>query len=119
MELNQPPNVVKHLFFYNHFMKNIMAYVASNQTAKTVAMFLGQGYISIFEALAKLLSDWGANFESNIIRELCKLMGIWKVRTSPHHAQTDGQVDWAHQMPVCMIWKLSKDQKMDWLKHFS
>ena len=46
------------------------------QTAQPVAKFLWQGYILIFRALAKLLSDQGANFESNIIRELCKLMGI-------------------------------------------
>ena len=57
---------------------------------KTFAKFLWQGYISIFGALAKLLSDQGANFESNIIRELCDLMDIWKVRTSPCHSQTNG-----------------------------
>ena len=64
---------------------------STDQTVKTVAKFLWQGYISIFGALAKLLSDWATNFESNIIRELCELMGIWKVRTSPYHAPTNGQ----------------------------
>ena len=53
-----------------------MAYVTLDQTVKTVAKFLWQGYILIFGALAKLLSDQGANFESNIIKELCELMGI-------------------------------------------
>ena len=84
---------------------------------KLLTKFLWQGYISIFRALAKLLSDWGANFESNIIRELWELMGIWKVRTSPYHAQTNGQVEWAHQMLMHMIGKLSKDWKADWPKH--
>ena len=76
MELDQPPNVVSILVFCDHFTKHIMAYVTPNQTAKTVAKFLWQGYISIFGAPAKLLSDWGTNFESNIIKELCELMGI-------------------------------------------
>ena len=58
----------------NHFMKHIMAYVTPDQTAKTVPKFLWQGYISIFRALAKLLSDWGTTFESSIIKELCVLM---------------------------------------------
>ena len=49
---------------------------------KTVAKFLWHRYISIFGAPAKLLSDWETNFESNIIRELCELIGIQKVRTS-------------------------------------
>ena len=79
--------------------------------------FLWQEYILITGALAKLLSDQGANFESNIIRELCNLMGIQKVRTSPYHAQTNGQVECTHQMLMHMIGKLSKDWKVDWLKH--
>ena len=84
MELDQPQNMVNLLVFCDHFTKHVMAYVTPDQTAKTVAKFLWQGYILIFRAPAKLLSDWGANFESNIIRELCKLMGIWKFRTSPY-----------------------------------
>ena len=58
-----------------------------------LAKFLWQGYILIFKALAKLLSDKGVNFESNIIQELCELMGIWKVWTSQYHAQANGQVE--------------------------
>ena len=117
MEVDQPPNVVNLLVFCNHFMKHVIAYITPHQTAKSFAKFLCQGYIPIFGAPAKLLSDWGANFESNIIRGLCELMGIWKVRTSPYHAHTNGQVEWTHQMLLCMIGKLSKDQKADWPKH--
>ena len=57
MELDQPPNVVSVLAFCDHFMKHIMACMTPNQTAKTVAKFLWQGYILIFGAPAKLLSD--------------------------------------------------------------
>ena len=70
MELDQPPNVVNILVFCDHFMKHIMAYMTLDQTAKTVAEFLWQGYILIFKAPGRLLSDWGANFESIINREL-------------------------------------------------
>ena len=44
-------------------------------------------------------------------------MGIWKVRTSPHHAQTNGQVEGAYQTVMHMIGKLSRDQKAEWPKH--
>ena len=57
--------------------------------------------------------------ESNIIKELCELTGIQKVRTSPYHTQANGQVDQAHQTLMCMIGKLCKDQKADWPKHLS
>ena len=86
IELHQPPNMVNILVFCDHFTKHIMAYVNLDQTVKTIAKFLWQGYISIFGAQAKLLSDHGANFESNTIKELVQLMGILKVRTSPYHA---------------------------------
>ena len=36
-------------------------------------------------------------------------MGIWKVRTSPYHAEANAQVEWAHQMLMHMIGKLSKE----------
>ena len=57
MEFHQPPNGVNLLVFCDHFTKHVMAYVTPNQTAKTVAKFLWQGYISIFRTPAKLLSD--------------------------------------------------------------
>ena len=117
MELDQPPCIVTVLVFSDHFMRHVMAYVTPDHTAKPVAKFLWQGYISIFGAPAKLLSDWGATFESNIISELCELMGIWKVWTSPYHIQTNGQVEWAHQMLMQMIEKLGKDWRADWSKH--
>ena len=57
IEIDQPQNVESVLVFCNHFAKHIMAHVTPNQTVKTVAKFLWQGYISIFGALVKLLSD--------------------------------------------------------------
>ena len=70
--------------FCNYFMKHIIAYVTTNQTVKTVAKFLWQGYISIFKAPAKLTRDWGVNFKSNIIRE--SFASLWEYkRLGLHH----------------------------------
>ena len=71
IELDRPLHIVNVLAFCEHFMRHIMAYVTPDQTSKTVSKFLWQGYISIFGALAKLLSDQVATFESNIISDLC------------------------------------------------
>ena len=117
MKLDQPPNVMNLFVFWDHFIKHIMAYMTPNQTVKIFTKILWQGYILIFQAPAKLLNNQGANFESNIIRELCRLTGIQKVRTSPYHAQTNGQVEWANQTLMHMIGKLSKDWKVDWPKY--
>ena len=75
-ELNQSPRVTNVLVFQDHFTKHVLAYVTPDQTAKTIAKFLSGGYISIFGALARLLSNRGASFTSSIIEELCKILGI-------------------------------------------
>ena len=117
MELDQLLNMENVLVFCKHVMKHIMAYMTADQTAKTVTKFLWQGYISIFGTPDQLLSEPGGNFKSSSIKELCELIGIWKVRTSPYHAQTNEQVEQADQILMCMIGKLSKDWKVDLPKH--
>ena len=90
-------------------MKHIMAYVTPNQTAKTVAKFLYQGYILILGALARLLTNWGANFMSSVIDEMCKLISMKKLWTMLYHPQMNGLVERSHQIIMQMIGKLGED----------
>ena len=76
MELNQSPRATNILVFQDHFTRHVLAYVTPDQTAKTITNFLYGGYISIFGALARLLSDRGTSFTSSIIKELCKILGV-------------------------------------------
>ena len=76
LEPNQSPRVANILVFKDYFTKHMLAYVTTDQTAKTVANFLYGGYISIFGAPARLLSDRGANVTSSVIEEMCKILGI-------------------------------------------
>ena len=46
-------------------------------------------------------------------------MGRRKVRTSPYHAQTNKQVEWAHQMLMYMIGELCRIWKANLPKHLS
>ena len=48
MELDQPLQVVNVFVFCDHFTRHIMAYMTPDQTAKTFAKYLWQGYISIW-----------------------------------------------------------------------
>ena len=67
LELNQLPRVANDLVFQVHFTKHVLTYATLDQTAKTIAKFLYGGYISIFGAPARLLSDRGTSFTSSII----------------------------------------------------
>ena len=70
LQLNQSPRVANVLVFQDHFTKHVLAYVTPDQTAKTITKVLYGGYISIFGALARLLSDRGASFMSSVIEEV-------------------------------------------------
>ena len=119
LELNQLPRVTNALVFQDHFTRHILAYVTPDQTAKTITKFLYGGYISIFGALARLLSDRGASFTSSIIEELCKILGIKPLCTMPYHPQINRLVDRSHQMIMHMIRKLGEDKKANWPSHLA
>ena len=119
MEPNQSPRALMSWYSKTTFMKHVLAYVTSDQTAKTIAKFLYQGYISIFKALARLLSDRGANFMSSVIEEMCKILGMMKLKTTPYHPQTSGLVERSHQTTVHMIKKLGEDKKANWPSHLA
>ena len=114
MELNQTPRVTNMLVFQDHFTKDVMAYVTPNQTAKTIIKFLYQGYISIFGALARLLSNWGADFMISIIDKMCILLSVKKLSTMLYNPQTNGLVERSHQTIMQMIGKLGEDKKAIW-----
>ena len=76
LEPKQSPRVANVLVFQDHFMKHMLAYVTPDQTAKTIAKFLYQGYISILGTPARHLGDRGASFMSSVIEEMCKILGI-------------------------------------------
>ena len=119
MELNQSPRVANILVSQDHFTKHVLAYVTPNQTTKTITKFLYGGYISIFGAPARLLSDRDTSFTSSIIEELCKILGIQCLQTMPYHPQMNGLVERSHHMIMCMIGKLGENKKADWPSHLA
>ena len=119
-ELNKSPKVANVLVFQDHFTKHVLVYVTPHQTAKTVTKFLYQGYISIFGAPDRFLSDRGANFMSSVINEMCKILSMKKLWTMPYHLQTNGLIQRSHQTIMRMIRKLAKTKRLTgkdtWLK---
>ena len=62
-----------------------------------------------------LHSDQGRNFESALVHEVCKLLGIRMSRTTAYHPQGDGLVE---RMNRSLVESLSKyvDTNQDWDK---
>ena len=115
--LKEEPVIWNVLVLQDHFSKYVVAYVVKDQTAHTAAETLRNGYFGLFSAPAYLISDQGKAFKGHIITHLCDLYGVQKLRTSPYHAQTNGQVECMNQMIINMIGKLEEDKKACWSKH--
>ena len=117
MKLNKPPSAKNVLVITNHFTCYAMAVITKDQMAKTVPKVLYERFIMVFGVPAELLSDWGVNFTSALVEELCAAFGIQKCQTTAYHAQCYGQVERFHQMLFGMIGKLAADKKAQWEQH--
>ena len=115
--LKEEPIIHNVLVLQDHFSKYVVAYVVKDQTARTATETLRNGYFGLFGAPAYLISDQGKAFKGHIITHLCELYGVQKLRTSPYHAQTNGQVKRMNQTIIHMIGKLEEDKKACWSEH--
>ena len=115
--LKEEPVIRNVLVLQDHFSKYVVAYVVKDQTARTAAVTLKNGYFGLFGAPAYLVSDQGKTFTGHLITHLCELYGVHKLRTSPYHAQTNGQVKRMNQTIIRMIGKLAEDKKVRWSEH--
>ena len=77
----------------DHFTKYMSAYALPNQEAKTVARILVEEHFCQNGFPEQLHSDQGPQFESEVIAEMCKTMGIRKTRTTPYHPACNGEIE--------------------------
>ena len=60
---------------------------------ETVAKKLVEEVVCRFGVPGQLHSDQGRNFESKVMAEMCRLLGINKTRTTPLNPKSDGLVE--------------------------
>ena len=106
----------------NHYMVVFMTYLTKwpevfavpDQTALTIARLLVEQFVSRHGVPSQLLSDRGAAFLSNLLRELCTVMGIKKVNTTAYHPQTDGLVEHFNLTLTGILTKTTEKGVRDW-----
>ena len=103
--------------FMDYFTKWPEAFAVANQTAETIARLFAEEIICRHGIPEELLSDRGANFLSNLVLELCKILGVKKINTSGYHPQTDGMVERFNSTLTSMIAKSCDIRDRDWDDH--
>ena len=86
-----------------------------NTDAETVAEEL----LALFSRVGipnEILTDQGSNFQSQLLKELYRLLRVDAIRTSPYHPQTDGLVERFNQTLKAMLKKTASEEGKDWDK---
>ena len=84
-----------------------------NQEAESVANAL----LSLFSRVGipkELLTDQGSNFMSELMQEVCRLLKISKLRTSPYHAMSNGLCEKFNGVLKKMLGAYAKSQPAKW-----
>ena len=91
--VSEKPVVKNILVVEDHFTCFTQAYVTNNHTTHTMAHILYKEFFSVFGFPRWLMSDQVSEFTGQVISELCDLLGVTKIRTSPYHPQTNGTIE--------------------------
>ena len=86
-------NIENVLVITDHFTRYALAYASKTQTAQATARILWDNFICHYGFPEQFISDQGRNFESDLIKELCKIAGVKKLHTTPYHPQSNGQCE--------------------------
>ncbi len=117
-ELPETENGNKYILVVSdYFTKWTQAFALPDQTAQTVADVLMTQYISLFGTPCQLHSDQGRNFESELFQELCRLLGVEKIRTTPYRPQSDGMVERFNRTVQQMLKAYVNEDRDNWDDH--
>ncbi|XP_053398316.1 uncharacterized protein K02A2.6-like [Mercenaria mercenaria] len=75
---------------------------------------MGQEHMDKWGCPVSILSDQGRTYESKVFRELCRLLGVKKVRTSVRNPRCNGQVERFNRTLVRMIRAYLQGVQEDW-----
>ena len=101
----------------DHLTRYAQVYVIRTQTTQTTAKTLWDKFIIHYGLPRKILSDQGQNFGSQLVADLCTLMGTQKIWTNLYHPQNNGQCEGFNSTLIGMLGTLPPEKKLKWKNH--
>ena len=96
------------------FSKWVVVVATKDQKASTVARVLVREWFSRFGPPLRIHSDRGRDFESKVVRSLCKMYGTSKSRTCSYRPQGNGQCERYNRTLHDLLRSLPSDKKKKW-----
>ena len=108
----------KHLLVCcDHFTRWVETFPLPDMKATTVASVLVNELFSRFGCSKNLHSDCAANFRGELMKELCRLMGVRKTFTTSGHPQGNSRCERVNRTVLGMLSKYLSDNHAEWDKH--
>ena len=106
------------LVITDHFQSlRRQVYPTANKKAKTAAERLYSDFMLKFGLPDKISHDQSGEFENDPFKEIAKLCGVKRIRTTKYHPQTNGKVERMSQTIISMLQILPKLHKRKWTDH--
>jgi len=99
------------------FTKWVEAFPIRNKEAETVARVLVEQVFCRYGVPIALLSDQGKEVDGKIMHEVCKLLEVDKLRTTPYKPSTNSVLERWHRSLNSMLGKVIQEQQTDWDEH--
>jgi len=100
----------------DYFTKWSEAYALPDAEVSTCMRVLYDRFFSRFGLPCQLHSDMGRNFESNLFRERCELVGVQKSHTTSFCPKSDGQTERINRSLLQMLRATAQEHPENWLQ---
>ncbi len=102
------------LFIVDAFTGWLEVVPLADTDAVSVAKAFLNEWVSRFGAPERLLSDQGGNVAGEVIKSMCDVLGIKKIRTTPYHPQGNGRAERSIGTIKRLIRAMGNERNLAW-----